>query len=128
VGQEREPWVVTDERLPCLVVEGEISPPTNVCGVKASLDRYFTRISNVYNCAAYDLDNECGVAFCIRRSGKAALVFINLDSDVDDGGFEGLREKIKGPQQRIEEIIAADGTATIKFDHLRIEITGKTPN
>lgn len=127
MGQEREPWVVTDERLPCLVVEGEISPPANVCGVKASLDKVFNRISNVYNCAAYDVDNECGVAFCIRRSGKAALVFINLDSDVT-AGFDGLCEKIRAPQERIAAILAAEGAAKIKFEHMRIEITGKTPN
>ena len=125
----QEPWIVTDARLPCLVVEGHLTPMADVDQARLSLEKALTKVSNVYNCAAYRLDESCEALFCIRRSSKAALVYIGMQARIDDQVcLEDIRNKIRASKRQIEGILSGVGSVKLTFETIRVEITGRTPN
>ena len=124
-----EPWIVTDTRMSCLVVEGELSVAVNIDEAKSALGKCLPKVGNVYNCAAFRLDDACETIFCIRRPARAALIFIDLEAPLGDELQLGeLTQKIARAKSVIDNILFAACGVTLKMKKLRSETTAKRPN
>jgi hypothetical protein len=126
---DNEPWIVTDARVPCLVVEGEVSSAVDMEKIDAELKAAgFVSIDNVYNRRAYQLDVSCDVAFCISKGGRAAIVFFGRGGKPGDDPAMVLMKHVRAQEEKIQSFFSARMIGTIRFDRFGLEITGRNPN
>lgn len=125
-----DPWIVTDERLPCLILAGHIEPTSNAGELKEVLETHAPHVSNVYNCAAFALDKACTSLFCIKKDGRVA--FVNLRPShpaISDDIFSEYTKEFQSAVATIRDIINHNANKfSLVLEKVSIAMTGRQPN
>jgi hypothetical protein len=124
------PRLVTDDRVPCLVVTARVQIPCDLAELKELFDGELHRISNVYNCAAYGLDSSCeDVVALTARTELSFIYFIRNPIKIDHPvRLDSFQEKITRNKEKVDSILAKINIVPITIERFWVEQTGRTPN
>jgi hypothetical protein len=75
-------WLQTDERVPYILVETEL--PLAPKQAISLLEAKYQRVQDVYNLAAFSLDETCTTVFTIDSCGRSAFVLLAPQSQACD--------------------------------------------
>ncbi|TYL85810.1 hypothetical protein [Bradyrhizobium cytisi] len=124
-------WIVTDERLPCVAIEADLKTALGLEEIKDALRGSFKSVSNVYNCAAYEIDEEFKIILCIRASKRIAFVFFSFGStkgNLGGVGFEPLWSRILDLKGKIERVLSRQSLARIEVGVPKLQLSKKGPD
>jgi hypothetical protein len=129
MAHEAEPWIVTDERLPCLVISGRLTKPLSAGEISGLCGRGLKIVDNVYNCMAFEIRPGCPEVFCVRPNGRCAIVVLQLSVSLPGTEeFGAIQERVLEPVTRLNEILMTHFNSSVTLDRAHLEITGRTPN
>jgi hypothetical protein len=125
-----EPWIITDAKLPCLVLSGRAEPPSGLNKLKDALNSRIPDVANVYNCQAFSLDERCTWIFCFKSDGRVA--FINLEPAPTTRGTNVMQDYMRAfldARTRITDLIRSEGVdCDLVMEKISIEMTGRNFN
>jgi hypothetical protein len=130
MSRNEDPWIVTDEKMPCFVLAGKIEPAAYVQELQQTLDSHMAHVSNVYNCRAFALNRDCTTLFCVKRNGCVAFVILPHSYAVRDNDFFGeytkeLDQAIIKVRRLIDHM---QHQPSLILELVSIEMTGRQPN
>jgi hypothetical protein len=128
--QDRDPWIVTDDRLPCLVLSGRVEPASAAQLLRCALNSSMTYISNVYNCGAFSLNRQCTLIFCADSDGQVAFISLEPDCNPSDkGDFQQWAKTFDEARHTITKVIRDNHlNCTLVIEKVALEITGRQLN